>query len=355
MNHNQQPYVPLYIGALESQGLSVQLEREFSLKWLLTQGKSCDAIHLHTILGIYKPPERDFRHKWSKKLYDNRWTRPLFGALRLTNYALALLLARLQGKTTVYTVHDLTPHNKEAWTFAILRRATHYVIATLVKQIHAHNDYSREFLKTAYRRKNGVQVVPIGNYAGCYPNKISRSEARRKLGLPQDAFVYLFLGMIRPYKGVEDLIAVFEASDLPNSRLLVVGRVSRASRGMETLGQNNPNIKRVLEFVPDEDVQLYMNACDAYVLPYRYVTTSSAIMLAWTFGRPIIGPAIAFFPELVTPETGILYDPDQPNGLAAALQQARERSWSESAILDHVRQFDWDKLGPQLADLYKRA
>ena len=76
-------------------------------------------------------------------------------------------------------------------------------------------------------------------------------------------------------------------------------------------------------------------------------------MLAWTFGRPVVAPAIGPFPESVTLETGILYDPSQTNGLVSALRQARDRSWSESKILDYVHQFDWDKLGPQLASLYQ--
>jgi glycosyltransferase involved in cell wall biosynthesis len=96
-----------------------------------------------------------------------------------------------------------------------------------------------------------------------------------------------------------------------------------------------------------------MNACDVCVLPYKYITTSSAIMLAWTFGRPVIVPAIGAFPELVTPETGILYHPDQPDALALALPQARARSWSESEISEYVRQFDWEKLAPHLASLYE--
>jgi len=122
---------------------------------------------------------------------------------------------------------------------------------------------------------------------------------------------------------------------------------------IQNLAQNNPAIKWVLEPVPDEAIQLYMNACNVCVLPYRWSTTSGAVMLAWTFGRPVIAPAIASFPELVTPETGILYDPSQPDALVSALQQARERSWSASAIFNYVHQFDWDRLGPQLASLYQ--
>ncbi len=96
-----------------------------------------------------------------------------------------------------------------------------------------------------------------------------------------------------------------------------------------------------------------LNTLDICVFPYKDITTSSAAVLALSFGRPVIAPAITSFPELVTAETGILYEPSQPDALLAALQQARQRSWSEAEILDYVHQFDWDKLGPHLVALYQ--
>jgi len=110
----------------------------------------------------------------------------------------------------------------------------------------------------------------------------------------------------------------------------------------------------VPEFIVDEAIQLYMNACDVFVLPYKDITTSGAAALALSFGRPIIAPAITSFPEVITSEVGILYDTSQPNGLVSALREARTRSWSESKIFDYAHQFDWDKLGPQFAALYTK-
>jgi len=52
---NLNPYLLLYKEALEGQGINVHLEHEFSLKWLLTHGNTCDAIHLHWIESTYKP------------------------------------------------------------------------------------------------------------------------------------------------------------------------------------------------------------------------------------------------------------------------------------------------------------
>jgi beta-1,4-mannosyltransferase len=348
------PYLLLYKKALERQGLVVGLEGRFDLKWVVTKGKSCDAIHLHWIGTTYRPAAWKIRSGLGNKLVKNRLVTPLRGALRLANFTAALLLAKLQGKIVVYTVHNLKPHRSETWPFVILNRIAHRVVLSLSNRIHSHNHYTRRILETTYHRGDNVSVVPLGNYVGYYPNQISRLEARRQLGVPDDAFVYLFLGLIRPYKGVEDLIDVFKKLETPTSQLLVVGRVFGAGYTEELLNriQNNPAIKLVPEFVPDEAIQIYMNACDVCVLPYRNITTSSAAVLALSFGRPVIVPAIASFPELVTPETGILYDPSSPDGLVSALRQARQQSWSEARIIDYVRQFDWDRLGPKLADLY---
>jgi beta-1,4-mannosyltransferase len=235
-----------------------------------------------------------------------------------------------------------------------LNRIAHRVVLSLSNRIHAHNHYTRRILETDYHRGDNVSVVPLGNYVGYYPNRISRLEARQQLGVPDDAFVYLFLGLIRPYKGVEDLVDAFERLETPTSQLLIVGRVFGAGyrEKLSSRIQNNPAIKLVPEFIPDEAIQIYMNACDVCVLPYKNITTSSAAVLALSFGRPVIVPAIASFPELITPETGMLYDPAQPNALVSAMRQSGRRHWSESQIVDYVDQFDWDELGPELANLY---
>jgi glycosyltransferase involved in cell wall biosynthesis len=352
--YSTQPYIWLYKGALEQQGIVVNMEPDLNPRWLLSKGKSCDAIHLHWIDQVYRVSTSNVRFGPVKRLLNSLVIKSLRGGLRVVGFAIALLLTKLQGKIIVYTVHEFARHYAESKPLVLLRRIVHWLVLSLADQIHAHNHYSRRVLETVYGRKEGIQVISIGNYAGHYANEISKSEARQRLGLPPQAFVYLFLGWVRPYKGVQELIAAFEKLDAPHSRLLIVGQVSKSIyKTITDLAQKNPAIKLVPEFVPDEDIQLYMNACDVCVLPYRYITTSSAIMLAWTFGRPAIAPAIATFPELVTPETGLLYDPDQPNALTIALQQAQAHAWSESEVLDYVRQFDWDNLGPQLASLYQ--
>ena len=350
------PYILLFKETLERQGLEVNMEREFNLKWLLSKGKSCDCIHLHWVKLSYNP-SKNIRSYFCKRLIKNRFVRALLDVVCLINLSLSLLLAKLTGKTIVFTVHDLFKSGKQSLRGRMQVWIARYVVFLLSDSIHVHNHHSRRLIRAIYKREDGISVIPHGNYIGCYPNQVSKTEARLRLGLPGDAFVYLFLGLLRPYKGLEDLFEAFETVEWPGARLLVAGRVfgvdSYESKLLD-LTRSNSKIMLAPEFIADEAIQLYMNACDVFVLPYKDITTSGAAALALSFGRPIIAPAITSFPEVVTSDTGILYDTSQPNGLVSALRDAKTRSWSESKIFDYAHQFDWDKLGPQFVALYAK-
>ena len=82
-------------------------------------------------------------------------------------------------------------------------------------------------------------------------------------------------------------------------------------------------------------MQIYFNASDACVLPYRRVTTSGAALLAYSFGKPIVAPAIGPFPDLITPERGVLFHPDKGD-LTDALCRVREldAAQASAAALD---------------------
>ena len=351
------PYIFLFKQALESQGLRVRFERDFNLNWLISKGRSCDFIHLHWIKLSYTPPNMETRSYFYRRLMENRFVRALLDFLCVVNLALTFLFAKLTGKTIVFTVHDLFQFGKQSLRWKFQTEIAHRIVFLLSDSIHAHNHFTRELIETKYSRKRGIAVVPHGNYMGYYPNYVSKSEARRNLGLPGDAFVYLFLGLLRPYKGLEDLFDAFKKLEGAKARLLVAGRVFGVDNYRSKLmkiTRNDPRIKLVPEFIPDEDIQIYFNACDIFVLPYKDITTSGAAALALSFGRPIVAPGISSFPEVITAESGILYDISQPDALTSALREATARFWSETGILDYARQFDWSKLGSQLAALYNK-
>jgi len=204
-----------------------------------------------------------------------------------------------------------------------------------------------------------IAVVPHGHYIGSYPNTVSRAEARARLGIPDGAFVFLMLGLLRPYKGLEELLPAFRSITDPDALLLVAGKAGDADymSRLSGLAAGDPRIWLRPGFVATEDVQVHMNAADVCVLPYRQITTSGAAVLAFSFGRPVVAPRLGAFSSLVDQSRGVLYDPAGQAALAAALEQARQTDWMGSApeIRAWVAQCDWTAIGEQLLAAYRTA
>ena len=357
-NASLNPYILLFKEALKNQGLAVKIEYNLNLFWLVFKSKSCDCIHLHWIKYQYSPSKKNVKSKLLKllkKLIEIRIIRIIFDIVSLFDFVLSLLLAKAAGKNIVFTVHDLHDFGIKSLRLKRQLEIARKIVFRWSDKIHVHNYYTKNLVEQRYNRKTKIYVIPHGNYIGYYSNSVSKSEARKRLGLNDENFVYLFLGLIRPYKGVEDLIEAFLKLSNSNARLLIAGRIfgfNNYESRLEVLAKGNFRIKLFLDFIPDKDIQLFFKACDIFILPYKDITTSGAAFLAMSFGRPLIAPDITSFPEIVTPENGILYNTTESDCLVTALKKARKVSWSETKIIKCAQQFDWNKLGPKLSVLY---
>ena len=349
------PYILLFKEALENQGIAVKIECNLNLFWLVFKSKSCDCIHLHWIKYQYSPSKKNENYKLMKKLLKIRIVRIFFDFFSLVDFVLSFLLAKAAGKLIVFTVHDLHDYGIKSSRLFLQKKIARKIVFKYSDKVHVHNNYTKNIVEKRYKRKTGICVIPHGNYIGYYSNSVSKSEARKQLGLDDQNFVYLFLGLIRPYKGVEDLIEAFLKMSDSNTRLLIAGRlfgINNYESKLKELTKGNFRIKLLLDFIPDKDIQLFLNACDIFVLPYKDITTSGAAYLAMSFGRPLIAPSITSFAEVVTPETGILYNKNISNCIVTSLKKARKVMWSERKILEYAQQFDWNKLGPKLSGIY---
>ncbi len=259
------------------------------------------------------------------------------------------------GRKLVYTVHNINQH--EGQHPDLNQRANDWLFAH-ADAIHAHNRAAAQQVQQRYGREVMVFTIPHGNYVGVYPNDISRAQARDQLGIPQNHFVYLYLGQMRPYKGLDALIAAFRATAQADASLILAGRVATESCQEHLQAQiaQHPHIHLIPRFVPDAHIQRYCNAADICVLPYRDATTSGAALLAFSFARPIIAPALGPFPELVGNNArGILFDPQQQD-LTQALVQAREADLPQLSRAAHnlAQSRNWLTIGQQHAQVYRQ-
>ena len=135
-------------------------------------------------------------------------------------YLLCLKTIKLLGYKLVWTAHNVLPH-EPAFPDDIAARRKLVDAADLVI---AHSESTLERLRKIGAEPKRSVIIPHGSYVGVYPDTISRETARKKLGLAAETFVYLFLGYVREYKGLNDLLVAYEKVRNGKNKLIVAGK-----------------------------------------------------------------------------------------------------------------------------------
>lgn len=273
-----------------------------------------------------------------------------------------LVLIRMKGIPIVWTVHNVRIHDSQYPRFerAFKRR---FILSGFCRRFIVHCTAVQEDFLTEYnlphRIRERIEIIPHGHYLDNYENDITQEAARESLDLPQSATVFLFFGNLCPYKGIEGLIDTFQMTDLEDSHLLVVGNPSSEEfrRILEGKCAGHDRIHTTFEFVPDDDIQGYMNAADVAVLPFRDITTSGSAILAMSFGKALIVPRLGCLPELLGPDGAEIYEPSEPNALQSAMRSATNRNLSEMGAHNEsvVANYDWETIAEETERVYEAA
>jgi beta-1,4-mannosyltransferase len=233
---------------------------------------------------------------------------------------------RDRGGKLVWTIHNVLPHETRheaeevALCAALAERAdiVHVLTKRTPELVAPHYDLPRK----------RVLHVPHPSYAGAYPDHVSRHDARHALGLLPDELVVAAVGDIRAYKGLDDLLDAWQ--DVPTDRprrLLIAGAPLRDQGGAEAIIERAAIDPRVLidaRRIPPDELQVILRATDVMILPYRQALNSGALLLALTFGVPVIVPDGAGFGEILDPSFARTFQAGDRASLADALTRAQE-------------------------------
>ena len=261
----------------------------------------------------------------------------------------------------VWTVHNLKSH--EAKGGDPNDAAAHRAIIEQADAVICHCDYARDALVELYRPSQAararIHVLAHGSYLRQYDVDADQAAARYNLGLPEGGTVFAFVGSIRGYKNVGELLDAFMSVDAlhPDDRLLISGKPlpRKLGRQLEKLAAQDRRIVLQLERLPEEELSRTLRAADAVVLPFRDILTSGSAILALSHGRPVIAPAMGCLPGTLPADATFLYDPDADGALAGAMREAavadlaamgaRARAYAET--------IDWGPIAAQTAALYR--
>lgn len=183
---------------------------------------------------------------------------------------------------------------------------------------------------------------------------VAPEAARSELGLPSTAPVALFFGFVRPYKGLDGLLAAWPLvlRALPVARLLIVGEFWEPLKDFRArasaLGVVD-SLTIIDRYVRDEELGTVFGAADLVVMPYVTATGSAVAPLALHFGRPMVATAVGGIPEAVTDGvSGLLVPPGDPAALADALVRVlgdpRLRQRLAEGAAGERERFGWPEL-----------
>jgi len=233
------------------------------------------------------------------------------------------VLRRL-AKVSPKTRRVLLCHNVDDHEGGILKRflALGAFLAADGFVVHATDDRQR-LVRLAPGKPVLVQPHPV--LAAPAP---PRQEARARLGV--DGPLVLFLGLVRRYKGVDLLL---DASPgivaATGASIAVVGEVFSDAGDLARRAQMSPvrdHIRWKDEYASEEQMALWLSACDIVVLPYRAISGSGIAARAIAAGRPMVAAAVGGLKDVVVPGvTGELFAPGSFAGLIDAIRVGLER------------------------------
>lgn len=279
------------------------------------------------------------------------------GVLELFNVGIAkLLLMRV-----IITAHDVEAFRGE-WS------AIKSGVYALADAVIAHNRVSqRELMRVLGVPSSKIHVIPHGNYLDYVGLVTPADSARARLNLPPEAKVLLFFGQIKAVKGLDLLLDAMGAvkDEHPDVLLVIAGKMwgqdfAVYQAQIDRLGLAGHCVSHI-RYVADDEVAAYYAAADLVVLPYRRIYQSGVILMAMSYGKPVLASDLDGMKEVIEDQvTGYLFRCGDSDALAKRLNTvladpgAMQRVGAEGLALMRSG-YGWDHIGGLTAQCYRAA
>lgn len=290
----------------------------------------------------------------------------------------AVFLKRRTGIPIVWNCNDVVGWELAGYR-ARMRKSIHRIAARVMqpleKQIVREIDtitvlssHVQHVLEAAYGR--GAHVVHAGiNTSALGESVEGRRRIRCALRIPDDAFLFLWFGVLDPFRRLEDLIEAMRRlpSEGRPARCLIVGRSDAArsytsglKRSVSQYGLSD-RVHFVEQSIPEAQVADYYSACDAFVFPNDQQSWGLAPLEALVCRRPVIVSRGSGVQEVLRDgETALLVPPRDPEALARAMALMMSNRELATRIAERGRklvlgQLTWRHFTAAMAELMERA
>jgi glycosyltransferase involved in cell wall biosynthesis len=241
----------------------------------------------------------------------------------------------LKNKRIVVSIHDVINHKKDNTLFRRISK-TFYTVA--FRNYHIFSKNQRDIFKARHPGKN-LLLAPL-----CMKDFGPAIRIRDSGGVN-----FLFFGAIEYYKGLDFLIEAVNmlARDFKNFKVTIAGYCKDFSPYKKKI--SDPSCYNlVIRIIKNNEIPgLFINS-DYLIQPYRDVTQSGPLKIAFNYHLPVIASDLPGFREDINDgNTGFLFDPDNCMALYRTMISAITRPDNDLAQMrENIRKLAENELNP---------
>lgn len=208
---------------------------------------------------------------------------------------------------------------------------------------------------------NNNSVYITNGYSPAF-QPLDVQSCRKQLSISQDKLVLFGLGILTERKGFQYLIEAMHQISKTNPNVLCY------------IGGDGPYrevlVKMIQEFnleenvfllgrLNDEELPIWMNACDLFVLPSLGEGNPTVMFEAIGCGKPFIGTRVGGIPSIINKdEYGLLCDAGDVTDFISKLEMAitniKNDYWNKELIVEHSKKFTWENICSEIVSIYEK-
>jgi glycosyltransferase involved in cell wall biosynthesis len=247
-----------------------------------------------------------------------------------------------------YDIYDL-PFRDDEWKEKIkyVLNAADYIITV--------SNSNLECIKKL-NVKTLVKVIPNGFNSNLFCPRES-NECGKTLSLPLDKEIILTVGNLEVVKGHKYLIEAMKEVVKRNKNVLCIivgsGKLkNKLEKQIKKAGLEN--YVKLAGGKPHDEIPIWMNACDLFVLPSFRESFGVVQIEAMACGKPVVATYNGGSEEIITSEDyGFLVEPANPKDLAEKILIALEKEWADEKIRKYAEQFRIENNVKEVLEVYK--
>ncbi|WP_413717407.1 glycosyltransferase family 4 protein [Silicimonas sp. MF1-12-2] len=210
--------------------------------------------------------------------------------------------------------------------------------------------------------REATRLIPHGPQMLFKATDADARDVERYFGLERGARLVLFFGVLRPSKGVSDLVDAWPLVDAePKPVLLVAGHPAKTFdlSGLERQIEERADGSRIVlrhEYIPNSLVGPLLSRAEVVVFPYRTAAASGALSAAQSLGRPVVVTSVGGLAECVGDgETGLVVPAGSAEELARAITrllddpESAERMGRQGQLIA-VKERSWKMVARRVLD-----